>query len=196
MKVYAKKVLLFFIVGSIVLAVIYRSEIINLFFNDNVYIVFDIEKDVDKELNWSKYSQLFPKNFNPKNTLVNIGELQKLNKEQRLKFDSIKNNFYKYPYKILTLENNERIYSISINPNLRVKLKSVNRKRIELHTLKSLNILSLDSLIQIIPDLEYLQLKNRNNSIKMIENVRFNVIELDKNKATSIEVEPIVIEYN
>lgn len=79
---------------------------------------------------------------------------------------------------------------------MEIEFKNVNRKNIKLSKLNSLNILSLDSLIQIIPDLEYLQLQMGKNSIKKFENVRFNIIEIDKNKATVIEVEPIVIEYN
>jgi len=191
-----KKILVLLLLSIMGLTIIYYPVLKKKFLKNDVYIIFDTEKDTYKGLDWSKYTHLFPKEFNPKNVLIDLNELLRLNNRQQLQFDSINESFYQHPYKIIELQNNKRVFSISVDPNIAIEFVSISRKNIKLSKLNSLNILSLDSLIQIIPDLEYIQSKRRRNNIKRFENIRFNIIELDKNKATIIEAEPILIEYN
>lgn len=193
---FIKKILVLLSLIIMGLIIIYYSDLKNSLFKNDVYIIFDVKQENYKEFELSKYAHLFPKDFNPEKVIIDKRELLKLNKKQLIKFDSIKKELYQFPHKIITLDNNKRVFSIAVNSNIEIKFKSVNRKKIKSSTLNTLNILSLDSLIQIIPDLEYLQLKKGRNNIKKLENIRFNIIELDKNKVTVIEVEPIVIEYN
>lgn len=191
-----KKIIILLSLSVVVLTVIYYSHLKKVFFKNDVYIIFDIETDTNKELDWSKHTHLFPKLFNPKNVLIDLKELLRLNNRQQMQFDSINKGFYQHPRKIVKLKNNERAYSISVDPNIAIDFVTISRKSIKISKLSKLNILSLDSLIQIIPSLELIQSKRVRNNIKRFENIRFNIIELDKNKTTIIEVEPIVIEYN
>lgn len=93
MKSVLKKLFALIIISVLTLFIIYYSDLKGIFFKKDVYIIFDVEKDNYKEVDWPKYAYLFPKEFNPKNELIEIRELQKLNKEQILKFDSIKKSF-------------------------------------------------------------------------------------------------------
>ena len=117
---------------------------------------------------------------------MDISELSKLNKKQKLKYDSIRNIFYKYPRKIITIENKSKKYSLSITKDIAVAFKILNKKEIKKSKINSLNILSLDSIIKLIPDLDPSQSSN----------IEFYILELEGDKGIIKKVRPYLIEYN
>ena len=186
MKPLGKKILFLAIISCVILFIIYKPTLKNIFQKDKVYILFNVQKDKDTSINWARYTDLFPKNFNPNRTIVDISELSKLNKRQKLKYDSIRNIFYKYPCKIIPYVNKSKKSSLSITKDIAVAFKILNKKEIKKSKINSLNILSLDSIIKLIPDLDPSQSSN----------IEFYILELEGDKGIIKKVRPYLIEYN
>ena len=70
----------FILLGTII---VFNKSIQKYFNRENVYIIFNLEEDLYKPYDWSKHKEIFPKDFNPKDSYLNIEELSKLDYEQK-----------------------------------------------------------------------------------------------------------------
>ncbi|MFD0834675.1 hypothetical protein ACFQ0I_02780 [Mariniflexile aquimaris] len=186
MKLVFKKIFFLVIFSGIILTILNLTTFKNMFFSDKVYVLFDNKIDMERIINWEVYSDMFPKNFNPKKVNVDITELLKLNQKQKFQFDSIINLYYKYPQKTIKVNNGIKDYSISIDTNFLVGFKVLNKKKIKKSKVKDLNFISIDSVIQLIPDVH-------NGQIKKIE---FYIVDKEKDNIIIHHVNPYIIEYN
>ncbi|GAA4301933.1 hypothetical protein GCM10023163_24760 [Aestuariibaculum suncheonense] len=66
--------------------------------------------------------------------------------------------------------------------------KPLKRTKIEEKEIDNLNVISIDSMIKLLPFLGYSNSKNRN--------IEFNIIEISKDGMVNIKVEPTLIEYD
>jgi len=197
MRLFIKKIGYLLILVIIALVVIYHNNLDKIIFKEKVYILFNADNDSNQLLDWSKFDTLFPKSFDPKRVLVNIPEYSKLDKEQGSKYDSIKNNFYQYPRKIIDINEETKTYSIAVIPEITIQFNVRVTRRIEFDELNSYEFIELDSIFQMMPEMKYL-LGLKKNLASKYDNIQFNIIEIDeKHKtATLCIVEPIIIENN
>lgn len=159
-----------------------------------VYVLYDPKKD--ERINWSQFQNLFPSDFDRTKTLADIGELLKLNKNQLKIYDSIIAGYYSQPH--LVKENNGNNFYLTINQNEDVLLKKTKKvKEISDKEMVDFPIISLDSIIKIIPGLEYFQLKTR-NKVEFIENLVIHIIVPESDSKTFViyKVEPIINHYD
>ncbi len=191
MKPLTNKVSLWIGLSALILHLIYEPEINKLFFKDNLYILFNSEKDNDVVLDWKNYKHLFPNDFSPKQARTRIGEPSKLNEIQKAKFDSIENSFYKYPRKIIKTENGIKHYSVAVNQNAGINFEQLNTREMLDIEIEDLNIISLDSLTNIISGLGYFH-----KAIKEVKKIQFRIVDLSNKKVTLIKVRPIFVEYD
>ncbi len=159
-----------------------------------VYVLYDPDKD--ERINWPQYKNIFPEDFDHTKILVDIGELLKLDKNQLKIYDSIIAGYYSQHR--LVKENNGENFYLTINQNEAVLLKKIKKvKEISDQELVDYPIVSLDSVIKIIPGLEYLQLKN-SEKMKFIDNLNFHIIEPAQGSDIFkiYQIEPIVEHYD
>lgn len=185
-----KKTIILILIILLGIILINIRSIFNI--SENVYIVFNVEEDLYKPYDWSKYKDIFPKDFKPKNSYLNIEELSKLDFKQKQIYDSIKTIDFHYPKKIIKSENNRYSYYISVSDLINVKLELEKEKIIDSNEIRTLNIISIDSLIELIPELYHNNLKLKNKQVK------YHLIELSSKNSIikCIDFNPIVIEYN
>ncbi len=156
MKPFIKKIGYLLPLVIITLVIIYHNNLDKLIFKENVYILFNADNDSNQLLDWSKFDTLFPKSFDPQRVIVNINELSKLDKEQRSIYDSIENNFYQYPRKIIDIKEETKTYSIAVLSEITIQFNVRDTRRIKFDDLNSYNFLGLDSIFQLIPEMNYL----------------------------------------
>jgi len=96
MKAFKKKIFILLALSILTLNVIYYSDWKGVSFKSDVYVVFDVEQDNYKILDWSKYAYLFPKVENFETIIQDNSKVRRLHKRQVAKIDSIKNEFYKF----------------------------------------------------------------------------------------------------
>lgn len=188
---YMKYKTLFFLIPVIAIGFILYWE----FYKDekikSVYVFYNPENE--ERLNWLEHQKLLP-NLNMRN--LNPEIILGLSEKQRKIFDSIRDQYYSQPH--LVKENNSNNFYLTINSNESVVLEKLKKvKQISSEEIADYPIISLDSLIQLIPGLEYFQLKNR-NEVEFIENLVFHIIEPESDSGTFViyKVEPIVEHYD
>lgn len=192
MKSFVKKILI--LVGLICVALffIYKSDLKSVFMKDKIYIVFDTQKDKYVPVDWSKYESLFTENFNPMMIRENISDLSKLSDEQRFKFDSIHDVLFKYPRKTIQTKNGVMEYSVGVANNLALGFMVLDSSKIEVKKVKGLNVISVDSLIKLIPELHYALPQSKSKDVDQ----EFYLIVQDQGKAMKLRVVPFVREYD
>lgn len=196
MKILVRKTVIIAVIMAAIIFLIYKSNRRSIFQKDKIYIVFDAKEDVYATIDWEEFSYLFPEDFNPTRTIVDMSELSKLDYEQKLKWDSIAKNLFKYPRKIIETNDGIKKYSLSLNSGLAIEFKVLDEKEIEKTEINSLNIISVDSMIKLIPDANYSSSNIKSKEMKSFNKIEFNLIEVSENKASLIKVVPFVIEYN
>lgn len=161
---------------------------------EKVYILYD--SDEDEKINWSEFQHLFPADFDPNKTRVEIGEVSKLDENQRKIFDSIKAEYYSKLH--LVKEKNGNNFYLTINPNEAILFEKIRKvKQISNEEIAGYPIIALDSLITIIPGLEYFQLKN-SEKMEFLEHPNFHIIEPVPGYGTFniFQVQPTVESYD
>lgn len=159
-----------------------------------IYVQYDPDKDI--RLKWSNFQYLFPSDFDPSKTMVEMGELLKLSENEKRLYDSIENQYFSQLH--LLKENNGYNFYLTIDPNTSVFLKKIKKvNQISGEKLIDYPIISLDSLIQIIPGMEYLQLKN-SHKMKILDDINFHIIVPQEGSDNYIifEVIPIIEHYD
>lgn len=192
MKSLVKRVLILGGLFCVTLFLMYKSELKSIFIKDKIYIVFDVQKDSYLPVDWGEYASLFPENFNPMLIRENSSELSKLNDKQRFKFDSINHVLFKYPRKTIQTKDGFREYSIGVANGLALGFTVLDSSKIELRKIQDLNVISVDSLLQLIPELYYAlpQRKSKGGDRK------FYIIVQDQSKAMKLKVVPFVRELD
>lgn len=193
-SILSKTVIIIVIIVATIMFFIGRSNVKNGLNNDNIYVIFDAQKDSVTTIDWTAHVNLFPEDFNPKRVLVDISELSKLNNGQKLKWDSIMNS--KYPRKIIETKNGTKHFSLSVHSGLSIGFKILETKNLKKSEIDSLNIISIDSLIKLIPDTYNLDFRMPSKEMESFKNSKFNIIEINKSKTSLLRVIPFVIEYN
>ena len=192
MKSFVKRILILGGLFCVTLFLMYKSELKSIFIKDKIYIVFDVQKDSYLPVDWGEYASLFPENFNPMLIRENSSELSKLNDKQRFKFDSINHVLLKYPRKTIQTKNGIKKYSIGVANGLALGFTVLNSNKIKVKKIEDLNVISVDSLLQLIPELYYALPQNKSKSVGR----EIYIIERDKDKATKLKVVPFVREYD
>ena len=155
MKSFVKRILILVGLFCVTLFLMYKSELKCIFIKDKIYIVFDVQKDSCLPIDWGEYASLFPENFNPMVIRKNSSELSKLNDKQRFKFDSINHVLFKYPRKTIQTKNGIKKYSIGVANGLALGFTVLDSNKIEVKKIEDLNVISVDSLLQLIHELYY-----------------------------------------
>ena len=118
--------------------------------------------------------------------------MSKHNDKQRFKFDSINHVLFKYPRKTIQTKNGIKKYSIGVANGLALGFTVLDSNKIEVKKIEDLNVISVDSLLQLIPELYYALPQNKSKSVGR----EIYIIERDKDKATKLKVVPFVREYD
>lgn len=159
-----------------------------------VYVLYDPVQDM--KIDWEQYEHLFPAGFEPTLAVVEIGELLKLNEQQKEMYDSIQNDYYSQLH-LKRSDSGNRFY-LPLSPITSINFREMGSvRRISEDELPGFNLISLDSLVKITPGLEYFQLKNKNN-VEKTDNLSFHIIEKvpESELARIYRVRPIVEEYD
>lgn len=160
---------------------------------ENIYVLYYPNKDI--RLNWSNFQYLFPKDFDPSKTME-IAEILKLNENEKRLFDSIENQYYSQLH--LLKENNGNNFYLTIDPNTSVFLKKIKKiNKISREEIVDYPIISLDSLIKLIPGMEYFQLKD-SDDLKILDDINFHIVvpQEGSDNYNIFEIHPIIEHYD
>lgn len=97
-----------------------------------------------------------------------------------------------YPKKNIRIINGIKEYSVGVANGLFIEFMVLDSSEIKAEKIKDLNVISLDSLLQLIPDLHYTLPKNETKKL----NPEFYIIDQDYNRTMKIKVVPIVSIYD
>lgn len=160
---------------------------------EKIYVLYDPVKE--RKLDWVRFEHLLPADFEPKKTIVEIGELLKLNEQQREIYDSIINNYYSQLNLKKEVDGNG--FYLSLNPTVSIFYeKTESSRQIPEDKVSDYDPISLDSLVKITPGLEYYELKIR-NKVEAKEKYSIYIIEIiPKSDLVQIhKIRPILEEY-
>ncbi|MCL5247787.1 hypothetical protein M4I21_18415 [Cellulophaga sp. 20_2_10] len=102
-------------------------------------------------------------------------------------YNKIKKQPYKYPRKLINSEDEKSTFKIVVNSGMSVNFINNSRKLIDYKKINQLNILSVDSILTLIPGVYFKPIHK-----KLI----FNIIEINGDKSSIIKVTPSVVHYN
>lgn len=164
----------------------YPSELLGFIKGkEKIYILFDYEKDKFPKFDWSEHKQHFPDSFDLEKGYEDLEGWRLLtqgHKQKFFKIDSLRKSTYRYPIKYVKIKNGRSQFSISTSEYSGIEFRTKKPKKIDLKTLSKLNVLSMDSIMNMEPDKRWM------NSWDF-ENVTFYVVELHKDKAFIMETE-------
>lgn len=162
---------------------------------EKIYILANTQSHDD--LVWNEHEHFFPEDFNRTQALVDVKELMKLNDSQRKLYDQIIADHYAYPRFKMPISDSEPDYIIALSDYIGVKLQPTGKSEdISLEEVGNFNVLSLDSLVQIVPGLEYLQYSRSQEEIEKNEFDLYLILtDSTKGRARVFPVETIIEEY-
>lgn len=187
-------ILVLFLIGILL---IYNKGIIPKQNKKTIYLEYKPAVDKSFVEWWKGYEYYFPDDFEIDLVLVDPAQLDKLDEQQKSKYDSLVNVYFQKPRKYISAGSIKKEYGISIARNEVILFEYENVHKIDSKTLKSLGLISFDSILKILIPNENKMINERE---QLLMNIRYkiNLIEIDSinNEIYLIPVIPNLVLYH
>ncbi len=146
-----KKILLIIVLFLFSIGIIYFKEIKNkIIKDDDIYIVFDLNKDSTTDIDWESYMYLFSNDFELDKIANNIYKGSNFGRSDKRKFDSLVNSYNRLPLKFINRIGNRKEFGIRVSNSESYVFSYNDFKSMDTDEIKDLNALSSDSIVKIL----------------------------------------------
>lgn len=164
--------------------IFYFEKIKNKISSKHVYVLFNLNNNNLRSIQWSQHEYLFSSDFEIKKTNNTIYN-GKLDTSDKRKFDSIVNLHNRLPRKFIKRIENRNEFGIRVSDSQEFIFDWNKFKSIDFGKIQSLDTISTDSTARIL-------LENPFNT-----EIQWCIIQIDniKNTASIAKAEPVIIDY-